>query len=85
MDYDDLLDYVALQTLDQFDPNLEGGELPLHETLNDDDNEAYKQEEGEEDWGCNEKLSDWDGTIPTVDAAGSPSGRSLLPISYIII
>ncbi len=88
IDYDDLLDYVALQILNQFDPNLEGGKMCLRETLNDDDNEAYKQEQGEEvDWESMEKLSeDWDCTTRDADASGLPLCRSSqLPISYIIL
>ncbi len=79
---------MALQTLGQFDPNIERGKqlLPLHKDLNNDGggHQAYKQEKGE-DWEFNEKFDGWDSIISMAEAAGSPSSIrwSLLPpISY---
>ncbi len=82
MDYDDLLDYLALQMLGQFDPNLEGGKLPLHKTLNDQT--TYNQEKGE-NCGHNEKqqLNDWDGAMRMVGAVELPSYGSLVHTHFL--
>ncbi len=81
MDYDDLLDYIALQILGQFDPNLEGEKQRLHTTLNDQIYNEKKTENWEEP---NEKqeLSKWDATMRMVDAVRLSSYRLFLVPAY---
>ncbi len=81
MDYDDLLDYIALQILGQFDPNLEGEKQRLHTTLNDQIYNETKTENWEEP---NEKqeLSKWDATMRMVDAVRLSSYRLFLVPAY---